>query len=379
MTLTLAPSPWFTGLDNSGVTLPGAKLFTYESGTTTKLATYSDAAGTVANANPLVLDAAGRAVMYLQPQAYKFVLAPSNDTDPPLAPIKTIDPVGAVPTTDVDLDVSGLAGETLTAGQAVMLADGSNGLTAGQWYKANASTGGGSVGAKAIGVMQTNLAGGAPVAGPIRMAGRVTGLAGLAVGSVYYQAASPAGTLTATAPPNARQFGVADSANSLILGEKADVDVRRVAGFIASVSNVGAGEDVLASFTVPDGLWINGQAWEGRFWGDQANNANAKQLRFRLIEGANNNLVANFPLVASIVGMWDLTFSIIRTGAATFFSTAVVINGIDTGPISRGGNNVLVTGVATFANSCELRLTGEATTNGDVRMLGGYIKRVGVV
>jgi len=95
---TLAPSPWFTALDSNGDPIPGAKLFAYQSGTTTKTATYTDAALSVAHTNPIIMDAAGRAVIYLSPTpVYKFVLAPADDTDPPTSPIKTVDPVTAVP------------------------------------------------------------------------------------------------------------------------------------------------------------------------------------------------------------------------------------------------------------------------------------------
>ena len=46
--------------DNSGVPLAGGLLYSYEAGTTTPAATYTSSAGTIANANPIVLDAAGR-------------------------------------------------------------------------------------------------------------------------------------------------------------------------------------------------------------------------------------------------------------------------------------------------------------------------------
>jgi hypothetical protein len=46
--------------DNSGVPLAGGLLYSYEAGTTTPAATYTSSAGTIANTNPIVLDAAGR-------------------------------------------------------------------------------------------------------------------------------------------------------------------------------------------------------------------------------------------------------------------------------------------------------------------------------
>lgn len=84
--------PLFTALDSNGDPLSGAKLFIYEAGTTTKLTTYSDSALSVANANPLVADSAGRfGDVYGNADDYKFVLTTSGDTDPPTSPIKTFD------------------------------------------------------------------------------------------------------------------------------------------------------------------------------------------------------------------------------------------------------------------------------------------------
>jgi hypothetical protein len=63
--------------DNTGVPLNGGLLYTYQAGSTTPLATYTDINGTVANANPIVLDAAGRLaseVWLTYGVNYKFVL-----------------------------------------------------------------------------------------------------------------------------------------------------------------------------------------------------------------------------------------------------------------------------------------------------------------
>jgi hypothetical protein len=46
--------------DNSGVPLNGGLLYTYAAGTTTPQTTYSDSTGATPNANPIVLDSAGR-------------------------------------------------------------------------------------------------------------------------------------------------------------------------------------------------------------------------------------------------------------------------------------------------------------------------------
>lgn len=55
----LTPDPRLRELSDLGLILGGAKLNTYQAGTTTPLATYSDEAGTVPNQNPVVASAGG--------------------------------------------------------------------------------------------------------------------------------------------------------------------------------------------------------------------------------------------------------------------------------------------------------------------------------
>jgi hypothetical protein len=65
--------------DDNGSILAGGLLYTYEGGTSTEKATYSDAEGTKPNENPIELDAAGRASIFLASGAYKFVLKDSDE------------------------------------------------------------------------------------------------------------------------------------------------------------------------------------------------------------------------------------------------------------------------------------------------------------
>lgn len=69
--LTLAPMPKYREFSNAGAPLSGGKLYTAQPGTVAGPAqsfpksTYLDGAGLTANANPIVLDSAGRASVYL--------------------------------------------------------------------------------------------------------------------------------------------------------------------------------------------------------------------------------------------------------------------------------------------------------------------------
>lgn len=78
---------------SNGVPAVGHQLFVYEAGTSTKTNTWSDSGLTTLNDNPIVLDAAGRASVFLDALTYKFVLASPIDTDPPASPIWSVDGV----------------------------------------------------------------------------------------------------------------------------------------------------------------------------------------------------------------------------------------------------------------------------------------------
>jgi hypothetical protein len=62
--LTLLPSPELQFCDANGVPFAGGTLATYTPGTTTPKNTWADQGGTVLNANPIVLDAAGRCIVW---------------------------------------------------------------------------------------------------------------------------------------------------------------------------------------------------------------------------------------------------------------------------------------------------------------------------
>lgn len=67
------PNPNYQWLDNAGNVLAGGKLYTYTAGTTTPLATYTDEGGASANTNPVILDSAGRANVWMTPGvSYRF-------------------------------------------------------------------------------------------------------------------------------------------------------------------------------------------------------------------------------------------------------------------------------------------------------------------
>lgn len=71
----LAPAPVMRFYDNNNFPLAGGQLYTYQAGTTTPAATYTDSTAITQNPNPVVMNARGEASVWLSPtQAYKFVL-----------------------------------------------------------------------------------------------------------------------------------------------------------------------------------------------------------------------------------------------------------------------------------------------------------------
>lgn len=74
----LSPMARLQFLDNNGDPLAGGLIYTYVAGTVMPLAAYQDSALSVLHANPIVLDSAGRATIYLSPTlSYKFTLRDS--------------------------------------------------------------------------------------------------------------------------------------------------------------------------------------------------------------------------------------------------------------------------------------------------------------
>lgn len=112
-----------------------------------------------------------------------------------------------------NVDVTGVAGEALSLGNAVYLSDGSGAKTAGRWYKAD-STNTYSSTLPVVGWALAVIGSGS--SGVFRLVGRVEqALGAFVAGSTYYL--TTAGGLTTVAPANRRVFAVADSTTSLIL------------------------------------------------------------------------------------------------------------------------------------------------------------------
>ena len=209
---TLTPTPYQTVLDADGVSVSGALIYTYTGGTTTAASTYTTSALSVANANPIVADSAGRYVAYLPAGSnMKFLFKTAAGVT-----IREQDNVLSVPGAAVNLDIEGTVGVAVTAGQVCYLSSGLEAvpLTAGLWYLTDADFAVSSTSCQAIGVAVSAI----PIntAGTIRLAGIVSTASAVVTGSTYYVSAT-AGDITTVAPALSRTVGVATTTSTLLL------------------------------------------------------------------------------------------------------------------------------------------------------------------
>ncbi len=101
----LTPTPKQQFIDANGDPYAGGKVYTYEAGTTTPLPTYTDQGGGTPNPNPVILDTAGRAAIWLTSgSSYKFVVTDANDVS-----VMTVD--------DIISPIDSTAANTWTADQ----------------------------------------------------------------------------------------------------------------------------------------------------------------------------------------------------------------------------------------------------------------------
>jgi len=116
----------------TGIPLAGGKIYTYQAGSSTPLATYTDNTGATANANPIILGTDGRPsneIWLTYGYNYKFILKTADDTT-----IQTYDNlygiIGVQPTT----------GATIPAG-LISMWSGSIGSIPSGWYLCDGSNG----------------------------------------------------------------------------------------------------------------------------------------------------------------------------------------------------------------------------------------------
>jgi len=81
MPTMISTPPKLQFFDNAGNPLAGGKVYTYAAGTTTPQTTYTDYTGSVANANPVILNTRGEASIWFTTAQYKLKLTDADDVE----------------------------------------------------------------------------------------------------------------------------------------------------------------------------------------------------------------------------------------------------------------------------------------------------------
>ena len=118
--------------DNTGLPLNGGLIYTYQAGSSTALATYTDVSGSIANSNPIVLDSSGRLtneIWLSYGYFYKFVVKTSAGTT-----LGTYDNIYGI------VGVQTAVGTTIPAGM-ISLWYGSIGSVPTGWYLCDGTNG----------------------------------------------------------------------------------------------------------------------------------------------------------------------------------------------------------------------------------------------
>jgi hypothetical protein len=133
MAVNLSPiGNGFQFFDNNGAPLNAGKIYTYQAGSSTPLATYTGSSGLTANANPIILGTSGRPpndIWLLEGYFYKFILKDSSDVT-----IQTYDNlygiIGATPPAATPIPAGGIflwSGSIGSIPAGYVLCNGSNG------------------------------------------------------------------------------------------------------------------------------------------------------------------------------------------------------------------------------------------------------------
>ena len=133
MAVNLSPiGNGFQFFTTTGIPLAGGKIYTYQAGSSTPLATYTDNTGATANANPIVLGTDGRPateIWLTYGYNYKFILKTADDST-----IQTYDNLYGI------IGVQATSGATIPAG-LISMWSGSIGSIPSGWYLCDGSNG----------------------------------------------------------------------------------------------------------------------------------------------------------------------------------------------------------------------------------------------
>lgn len=194
--------------DDNGDPLANGLVYYRQAGLETLATVYYDANMTAAQPNPVELDSAGRAEIWLPEGSYDVAVHTADD----VLMYETLGVAAVAPFT-VDTSLEGVAGESIPGNSAVFMSDGTGGRTAGRWYKGDSGATATSTTPVLVGWVAVGFNAG--TTGHVRYRGIEDNISGLTAGTTYYIGSG--GLLTATPPANARVIGVALTSTALVL------------------------------------------------------------------------------------------------------------------------------------------------------------------
>lgn len=362
------PKPQFELSDGTPAT--GNKLFWYVAGSVnTKQDTYTDSTGTVANANPVLLNTLGQPgteIWLAQGLSYKAVYASASDTDPPSSPIWTIDGLRGINDATLTVDqwvASGLTPTFVSSTSFTLVGDQTSTFHVGRRIKTTNSGG----------TIYSTITVSAFAALTTVTVVNDSGVLDSGLSAVSYGLISAANT---SIPGVTLSGGIWKFQNVVQLPMGGATSTANAIGTshvdTTQVGNVGAGEDDLMTYSLPaNSLSVNNKGIRVTAWGTAANNANGKTLT---VYFGVSQLI--FLLTASITSTWRVSLLIFRTGASTqdVYVGAKQTNSTSFAVIE---NESVTTAAQTDTAAITIKCTGTATANNDIVQHGMLVEYIG--
>jgi len=192
------------------------------------------------------------------------------------------------------------------------------------------------------------------------------------LGGPIYLDASTAGEMTQTKPavPNPQIVGYAISATKMLAVIVPNLPyIGAIKVDTTGVGNVGAGEDVLMTYSLPaNALNANGKAIRVTVYGTIVNNANAKTVKVYF----GTTVVYSGAMTANQAYKWCAQFTAVRTGLNTqdVFGTGFVENvAIKVAPY-------YATDTQTETSTITIKCTGEGVANNDITQEGMIVEYI---
>ena len=313
--------------DNNGNPLAGGLIYTYAAGTTTPAATYTTYTGGTANANPIVLDSAGRTpaqIWLTSGSSYKFVLQTSLGVT-----IKTDDNIFASFELAKEIGIAvGLGAGSVATNIAV----GDTALDSNTTGANNTAVGYNALTSNTDGIQNVAV-------GSQALDANTGGDYNVAVG---YDSLSAATTANYNTAIGYRALNVNNSTGNVAVGASALL-------FSTGANNVAIGYDAANSYTGSDVVAIGSNALSSLTSGS-GNTAVGTEALFSNLSGTNNTAVGNRALDA-VDSSNNTAIGASALGAATSGNGNTAIGSRAAETLTTGSNNIIIGSLASASSN----------------------------